>query len=254
MVTRSRSPSDSVPTIVRASRVRLAPSSSTDEGAMRRNNISWKMPLPPPLSAVRTTRTPFESAPRYSYWKNPRSPASGCFQRRIRPSMSGASPKRLLFEQPSRSTAATTGRESARSVVSARMQPGCTAALCHSRPGGGAAACTNRRSAWMSTVAPMILASWPAEAHHLVSTALEFVGHRLDRHVVAGSAQEIRTSCDERRRHAPEREQRKDPHFRRDPAKFQNRGVMKGLSELTAVQEQQVRTERQVEPAIAERQ
>ena len=58
---------------------------------------------------------------------------------------------------------------------------------------------------------------------------------------------------DKRRPPAAQREQRKDPDFRRHSAHFQYRREMECLSQLTRVQKQEMRAQRQIEGCVGKR-
>ena len=69
---------------------------------------------------------------------------------------------------------------------------------------------------------------------------------------MAGLEASFQGAVDIRRGLAAQCQQRKDPDFARDPAEFPNRVPMKHLTQLCAVEKEQMRAQRQIEGRVRE--
>src|SRR4029453_19582993 len=73
-----------------------------------------------------------------------------------------------------------------------------------------------------------------------------------DRPLVAGRAASLQADVDVRRALAAQCQDRKNPDFSRDAAEFPNRVAMKHLTQLCAIEKEQMGAQRQIEGRVGE--
>src|SRR6185436_5740399 len=90
----------------------------------------------------------------------------------------------------------------------------------------------------------------PPDAHHLIAATLELVRDNLQRDLHPRPGQSRRDRVDERRALSGKRQERENPDLARHATQLASRVDVKISSETLAVEEQEVRTEREIEGTI----